>query len=343
LTRQETRRFLGGSISGSIDGGSGGVNTLDYSGSPGGVSVNLASHSASLVGSFAHINSLVGSATSLRTLLPMSRSLIAGGPSSSGPIRVIPIPSNTLYSPGSSSTIWDITGTNAGLVGMPSEEGRLANAVQFVGFQNLVAGHGADRFAFSDGAGVSGSIHGNPLRFHGMVIGGTYDVTLDYSAYTTGVFVDLRTGQATGVGGGVAYISSVIGGQGDDILVGDGWGTTLRAGSGRDLIISGGGAACLYSGTGASSQAILVSGSTRWDADAQKLKSIEAVWADTGRSYQQRTDSLFKKYLNASTVYDDGASASLTGRKAGMDWFECFSTDAIYFWMKGERVDRFCS
>jgi Ca2+-binding RTX toxin-like protein len=96
---------------------------------------------------------------------------------------------------------FQITQTNGGV---------LNGKVGFVGIENLTGGTGNDRFAFADGQKVSGGVAG---------MGGTD--TLDYSAYTTAVTVDLQTNMATGVGvfGG---IERVHGGAGSDLLTGTG-------------------------------------------------------------------------------------------------------------------------
>jgi hypothetical protein len=95
---------------------------------------------------------------------------------------------NTLVG-GNVPNLWAITGTNAGQVG----------SVAFTSIQNLVGGSGADTFKFSDQAGVTGNIDG----------GGGIN-TLDYSLYTTPVFVNFATYKATGIGGFFFNIQNVI-------------------------------------------------------------------------------------------------------------------------------------
>jgi len=73
-------------------------------------------------------------------------------------------------------TSWIIEGTDAGQVA----------GINFSGFENLTGGAGADSFAFTDGSGMSGVIDG----------GGGVN-TLDYSAYQSGVEVDLGEGVAS--------------------------------------------------------------------------------------------------------------------------------------------------
>jgi hypothetical protein len=95
---------------------------------------------------------------------------------------------NTLVG-SNAANLWLITGLNAGQVG----------TVSFTSIQNLVGGSGPDTFKFSDQAGVTGNIDGG-LGFN----------TLDYSLYTTPVFVNLAAHKATGVGGSVFDIQNVI-------------------------------------------------------------------------------------------------------------------------------------
>jgi hypothetical protein len=64
----------------------------------------------------------------------------------------------------------------------------------------LNGGDGNDTFQFNDGASITGAIDG-----------GAGFNTLDYRAYTTQANVDLGTGAATGVSGGVQNIQNVLG------------------------------------------------------------------------------------------------------------------------------------
>src|SRR5262249_52970193 len=110
----------GGSLAGSIDGGAG-ANTLSYAtyGSP--VTVNLATNTATGVGTtFSNMQNLVGS--------PQGDTLI-------GPNVV---------------SVWNITGTNSGDV----------NGFTFGGIENLTGNTNADTFKFHGTAGVTGAIDG---------------------------------------------------------------------------------------------------------------------------------------------------------------------------------------
>ena len=165
----DTFSFTGGSISGNVDGG-GGIDTLDYSALAGPVSVNLASDSASNIGGiFSNINNFTGS----------------GG-------------SDTLTGP-SSSTVWQITAANGGLVGADS----------FSSFENLVGGAGSDTFAIKPGGSISGNVDG----------GGGVN-RLDYSAIGGPITVNLQTNAASDIGGIFANLSQFVGSAGSDLLVG---------------------------------------------------------------------------------------------------------------------------
>jgi hypothetical protein len=108
---------------------------------------------------------------------------------------------------------WTISGANAGSV----------NGLTFSSFENLTGAAGNDTFAFQPGGSVSGNIDGG---------GGTN--TLDYSALTGPVSVNLQTGTASDIGGTFANISNFIGSAGSDTLTGPNvttqWNITLPNG-----------------------------------------------------------------------------------------------------------------
>jgi hypothetical protein len=165
---------------------------------------------------------------------------------------------NTLTGANVANT-WNLTGRNKGTIN---------GTFTFTAFANLIGGTAGNDFVFSDGQGVTGRITG----------GGTSGNELDYSAYSTGIYVNLHSGVATGTAG-ISKIQQVHGGNGNDILVGNGIGIVLQAGAGNDLIIGGSGLASLQSGSG---QDIVIAGSTSYDTNAAALKAIEAYWSNTG-------------------------------------------------------------
>lgn len=183
-------------------------------------------------------------------------------------------------------TTWRVTADNAGTIN---------NNITFKSVENLYGSDEDDTFVFSKGASLAGSVTG----------GGGVN-TLDYSAFTTDVTVNLVLHAATGVGAGVYQIQNAVGGSGDDILVGDG-DNVLSGGAGRDLLIAGAFASTLDGGV---DNDILIGGTTDYDNDAAMLQAIVAEWANNG------TASL----LNAATVHSNGGGNRLTGG-AGLDLF----------------------
>ncbi len=162
----------GAVIPGNVD-GNGGYNTLDYSQLASSVTVDRRQNAATGIGgAYANISRVIGG----------------------GEFDML-IGANT-------DSTWNITGQDSGNIGG-------AGTFDFQGFENLHGGSGNDAFIFSDGAGVSGDIHGD----------GGYD-TLDYSQLASAVTVDRQQHTASGVGGAYANISRVIGGGEFDTLIG---------------------------------------------------------------------------------------------------------------------------
>jgi len=96
--------------------------------------------------------------------------------------------------------------------------------------ENLIGGSANDAFyLFNDGASVVGFVDGGP----GIN-------TLVYTNVSVGISVNLAEGTATGAGG-ITRISNVIGGLGDDLIIGDSLANTLQGGPGNDTLIGGGG------------------------------------------------------------------------------------------------------
>ncbi|MGO9917135.1 MAG: beta strand repeat-containing protein [Isosphaeraceae bacterium] len=216
---------------------------------------------------------------------------------------------------------WSITATNEGTV----------NSIAFSGFANLTGGTAMDIFVFSSGATVKGVING----------GGGSD-WLDYAAYTTAVTVNLSTGVATGVGGGIANIQNVRGGQGTDKLTGSSQGNILIGGAGANTITGGSGKSILIGDKGKDSVAggsgsdILVGGYTSYDssslANDLALEAILEEWQSSG-SYSARISAIKSgvgpskadKLVWGTTVFDNSTSDANTltgaGGTEGANWF----------------------
>jgi hypothetical protein len=214
---------------------------------------------------------------------------------------------NTLVG-SNAGNVWAVTGADAGTLGGPAS----ASAVLFSQVGSLRAGTGGDYFQFADGATLSGNL-----------TGGGSD-TLDDSAYSTSVVVDLQTGQATGVGGSVSGIGTVLGGSGApgtpglyNLLIGSAaGGNTLTGGFGRrNLLVAGGGASTLNAGD---QEDLLIGGTTLYDTEAGlgSWLQIASYWAGTD-PYATRVSNLTSgggvPLLDASTVTGNGGGNTLTG------------------------------
>jgi hypothetical protein len=212
--------------------------------------------------------------------------------------------SNTLESNDFTNNNWFLSGTNAG---------QLRN-VSFQNIQNLQGGSFSleDSFTFLNGAGVTGSITGSTST--------SSVASLDYSQYLTPVTVDLKIHFATAVAGGVAGIKNVTGGQGNNILVGDGNNNVLAGGSGRDILISGGNST-LEAGHG---EAILLGAHYVNDTSLTALNGLMAEWGHTYDStdalhdYQVRAGHLEfggglngSVLLNSTTVFSQPGTTTL--------------------------------
>jgi len=191
----------------------------------------------------------------------------------------------------------------------------LGTQVNYFSVENLIGNAGDDYFALSDGAGLSGYLWDQ---------GG--NATLDYSAYTTGVYVNLATSEATNIAGGVYGIPNVVGGAGDDILVGDDSGNYLAGGPGRDLLIGGGAG---YSGAadylvGGEGEDIVIGGFTAYDTDGGALAAILAEWTQP-TDYAERVANLYSgataPALNEETVFYNYSYGNVLLGEAELDLF----------------------
>jgi hypothetical protein len=227
-------------------------------------------------------------------------------------------------------------------------------------------------------AGVAVSVNAGPgddtVRMLGLdagsgtnltAFGGGGNDTLDYSAYSIGVSVNLVTGQATAITGGIGGFRNVIGGAGNDILIGDANDNVLTGNGGNDILLGGAGNDTLNGGdgrnlligglgtdtlTGGSGDDLLIGGTTSYDGNTAALQAILAEWGRTDAGYAARVAHLNGSqagglngsfYLNAFTVADDGVSDQLKGLD-GTDWFFAnLATDQLGDWNQliGERLN----
>jgi hypothetical protein len=163
---------------------------------------------------------------------------------------------NTLIGPNTNNT-WNLASSNAGFVGNLS----------FTSVQNLTGGTGNDTFHFAAGAALTGTING----------GVGFD-TLDYSAYATGVTVNLRTGTATGTGG-VTAVQNVTGTPFNDSITGDNAGDVIALGGGTDVVNGGtGNDTFILGATQATGTTVAGNGGT----DTLVGATITNIWTLTG-------------------------------------------------------------
>ncbi|MFN0264741.1 beta strand repeat-containing protein [Tepidamorphus sp. 3E244] len=126
--------------------------------------------------------------------------------------------------------------------------------------ENVTTGAGDDQVTASDSVNVINTGLGNDTVFAGDALGndtlnggGGID-TLDYSASTSGVNVQLGFNNASGADIGTDTLSgfeNAVGGSGNDTLSGGALSNTLSGGAGSDTLNGGGAADTLFGGTGA--------------------------------------------------------------------------------------------
>lgn len=128
---------------------------------------------------------------------------------------------------------WEVTGNNSGRY---TGDGV---SLTFQAVETLIGGVQSDHFKFRDGGSLDGNIDGRS----GIDM-------LDYSACTGGIYVNLGTGKATYITGGISSIENVTGGWGDDTIIGDDKANVLIGGPGNDRLFGGAGNDELYGGAG---------------------------------------------------------------------------------------------
>jgi hypothetical protein len=311
----------GASVTGTINGGGGTGDRLDFSLYGVAVTVNLQTKTAPGMGHFANITALSGSTAT-----------------------------DTLIGANVTNT-WQITANNSGKIGSYS----------FGSFENLTGGTGNDTFKLSNGKGVAGVIDGgtgtNTLDYTAYTtavavtladsgLGSATNITggiANIQNVTGGAGNDTLTGNsADNVLIGNAGNDVLNGGPaGNDILVGGAGNDSLTGGSGRSLLLGGGGADTI---TGGGDDDILIAGTTSYDANTAALVSILNEWKRTDEDYTTRISHIrngggvngtFK--FNSSNVHNDSSVDSLTGG-AGMDWFWA-SLSEIHDLQTGEQVN----
>ncbi|KPK77594.1 MAG: hypothetical protein AMJ79_02710, partial [Phycisphaerae bacterium SM23_30] len=110
---------------------------------------------------------------------------------------------------------------------------------------DITGGLSDDIFTFEKDAALLGIINGGPVELEGTDV-------LDYSAFTDSILVNLSDDSINPPGtGGITNIKNVVGGQGDDILIGDINDNVLVGGGGVDVLEGRDGDDLLLGGEGA--------------------------------------------------------------------------------------------
>ncbi len=180
--------------------------------------------------------------------------------------------------------------------------GAVRSSVSIAGYESitlgddvsLVGGSGDDTFVFAPAATLSGTLDG----------GGGVN-TLDYSARTDKVTVDLPTGSATSTNG-VGNIQNVTGGNEADFITGDGQNNVLTGGPGKDTLTGGDGLDTLVETRNAN----FTLSNTELDVNGTKdnLSGIEAARLTGGPG----DNTLDAKFFSAGPVVLDGAGGNDT-------------------------------
>jgi len=199
---------------------------------------------------------------------------------------------------GNGNLLLEITGLN--FTGTPEQEAALEGGPEafidfFLSGDDTVTGTTSDDSYLYAGAGddvVDGG-SGDDLLIGGSglgndtYIGGTGTDTVKYTSATAGIRVDLSKGTAASISGDAASIGrdqlsgieNIIGGQYDDILVGDAQANRLEGGSGSDQLDGGSGIdTAAYSG----SRLTMSRSGDQWQVAGDTLTNIERVEFDNG-------------------------------------------------------------
>jgi hypothetical protein len=344
-------------ITGIVNGG-GGINSLDYSQYPSGVTVQLANSpamgTATATGGVLNIQNVAGShfndtligndQDNVFTTYGGRDTILCNGGNDTVRIVGLQDPASTIDGGSGSNLLWANDGTNTWTlsgVGSGSLAGTVSSnpsaAMPFTNFQQVLGGLGSDTFRILPGASFT-YLNGN---------GGVN--WLDYSAYTSQVTVNLATSTATGVVGANCFnIENVIGSRSaantltgnaaplGNILVGGNAADTITAGTARSILIGGLGADVI---TGGTADDIVIGGFTDYDQNQAALSAIMGEWRSSADVYLTRiskiragivsganTYSLIWGSGPGTTVHDDNAADTLRGDPAtattrGMDWF----------------------
>jgi hypothetical protein len=181
---------------------------------------------------------------------------VTGTPASSSVTVNMGVGDDTILSTTSNNNFY-LNGLNQGYMTC------VGGTANFLSAENLEGWTGKNTVHFLEGGSVSGNVTD--------VVGGNN--TLDYSTLTEDVKVDLEKQYAFAIGGIVSGFENVMGGAGNDLLIGDDKPNFLVGGAGNNVIVGGRGLDFLVGGPGND----LIIGGTAFNYD---LTDLDAVWLE---------------------------------------------------------------
>ena len=288
--------------------------------------------------SFAQIQNISGG--NMNDTVTISRSAIIVSIAGGGGVDTIRLNSNT----NDTATI-NLTGVNTGDI---TATGGTSAGI-FTGISKLIGSDGNDTFRFLN----------NNVQLSGSIDGGSGTNAINYASSTKPIFVNLGTGQATGVTattstGVVANIHDILAGPGNDYLLGSSASNIIDGGAGDDTIMGQSGNDILVGNYGADSinggagYDILIGGFVDFGFGTlqEGLQAIMASWKTiatemsfnsvsnnistiTAGQYRLIGDTNLSSTYIYQTVFNDAAADRLTDIASSTtpNWF--FATERV--------------
>lgn len=186
--------------------------------------------------------------------------------------------------------------------------------------ENVTGGAGNDTLAGNDADNVLKGGAGDDRLIGGLgsdvLDGGTGTDTVDYSGSTSGITVDLQAGAATGAEIGhdtLVSIEHVLGGAGNDLLIGNDTRNILEGGAGDDRLIGGLGDDTLNGGEGRDT----VDYSASLHSITVDLRTGEATGGEIGHDTLTGIENILGGAGDDTLAGDDGDNVIVGG--AGSD------------------------
>ncbi|MCC0049839.1 MAG: cadherin domain-containing protein, partial [Rhodobiaceae bacterium] len=252
--------ITGGAGADIMTGGTG-ADTLSYSTDTAGVAVNLSTNSASggdaqgdTISGFENVTGGSGNDTLTGDA---NANVIDGG---GGNDIIAGLGGADTLTGGTGTDTLDYSADTAGVtinLATNAASGGDAQGDTISGFENVTGGSGNDTLTGTSGVNVIDGGGGNDiiagLAGADTLTGGTGTDTLDYSADSTGVTINLATNAASGgdaQGDTISGFENVTGGSGNDTLTGTSGANVISGGAGNDSLVGGAGDDVLSGGTG---------------------------------------------------------------------------------------------